>query len=136
MQTWTYFQLTPSIFFIKTLWIVFAFFVFYYFFCIETSGEVTGGPTTSQCYIASLYFTMTGLTSVGFGNIAGNTEAEQIFCVIMLIFGCMFMLSINTIKTAEWKRLLNRNTWILTFKSLVYAVFYKIKLQLTLKSLY
>jgi len=55
----------------------------------ETSGEVTGGPTTSQCYIASLYFTMTGLTSVGFGNIAGNTEAEQIFCVIMLIFGSL-----------------------------------------------
>lgn len=46
-----------------------------------------GGPSIKECYIASLYFTMTSLTSVGFGNVSANTENEQIFCVIMLIFG-------------------------------------------------
>ena len=50
--------------------------------------HISGGPSVSQCYIAALYFTMTGLTSVGFGNVAGNTESEQIFCIVMLIFGC------------------------------------------------
>ena len=30
---------------------------------------------------------MTTLTSVGYGNIAANTVAEQSFCVVVLIFG-------------------------------------------------
>ena len=32
---------------------------------------------------------MTSLTSVGFGNIAANTKQEQIFCVIVLLFGAL-----------------------------------------------
>ena len=31
--------------------------------------------------LASLYFVMTSLTSVGFGNVAANTQAEQVSCV-------------------------------------------------------
>jgi len=48
---------------------------------------VKGGPGTYEAYIAAFYFTMTSLTSVGFGNVAANTTTEQIFSVIMLIFG-------------------------------------------------
>ncbi|CAK8674873.1 unnamed protein product [Clavelina lepadiformis] len=55
---------------------------------------VIGGPTLHECYTAALYFTMTSLTSVGFGNVAGNTESEQIFCVIMLIFGALLYATI------------------------------------------
>nr|XP_039268573.1 potassium voltage-gated channel subfamily H member 1-like [Styela clava] len=58
------------------------------------NGTVGGGPSTQECYIASLYFTMTSLTSVGFGNISANTENEQIFCVIMLIFGALLYATI------------------------------------------
>jgi len=58
-------------------------------FNITDTEHISGGPSVSQCYIAALYFTMTGLTSVGFGNVAGNTESEQIFCVVMLIFGSL-----------------------------------------------
>uniref|UniRef100_H2YKF4 Ion transport domain-containing protein n=1 Tax=Ciona savignyi TaxID=51511 RepID=H2YKF4_CIOSA len=45
------------------------------------NGTIAGGPSHKEAYIAALYFTMTSLTSVGFGNVAGNTENEQIFCV-------------------------------------------------------
>lgn len=54
---------------------------------VTENGTITGGPSCRECYIASLYFTMTSLTSVGFGNISANTEGEQIFCIVMLIFG-------------------------------------------------
>ena len=47
------------------------------------------GPKPSDLYVASLYFTMTTLTSVGYGNIAAYTVAEQIFCIVVLIFGGM-----------------------------------------------
>ena len=49
--------------------------------------KVIGGPQPSDLYVASLYFTMTTLTSVGYGNIAANTVAEQSFCAVVLIFG-------------------------------------------------
>ena len=43
----------------------------------------------AKLYVAALYFIMTSLTSVGFGNIAANTKQEQIFCVIVLLFGAL-----------------------------------------------
>ena len=52
--------------------------------------QVKNGPDPKDLYVASLYFTMTTLTSVGFGNIAANSAAEQIFCVVVLIFGGEF----------------------------------------------
>ena len=32
---------------------------------------------------------MTSLTSVGFGNISANTKNEQIFCILVLLFGAL-----------------------------------------------
>ena len=49
----------------------------------------TLAPDSSKCYVASLYFVMTSLTSVGFGNISANTKEEQIFCVFVLLFGAL-----------------------------------------------
>lgn len=47
---------------------------------------------TPQCrksaYITALYFTMTSLTSIGFGNVAANTDLEKIFAVAMMLVGC------------------------------------------------
>ena len=43
----------------------------------------------AKLYVAALYFIMTSLTSVGFGNISANTKQEQIFCVIVLLFGAL-----------------------------------------------
>lgn len=46
------------------------------------------GLTTSTRYISALYFTFSSLTSVGFGNIAPNSNAEKIFSIIIMLIGC------------------------------------------------
>lgn len=39
-------------------------------------------------YVTALYFTFTSLTSVGFGNVAPNTDAEKIFTICVMLVGC------------------------------------------------
>jgi len=38
-------------------------------------------------YISALYFTCTSLTSVGFGNVSPNTNAEKVFSIIAMLIG-------------------------------------------------
>ena len=45
------------------------------------------GPDTGTRYITALYFTITSLTSIGFGNVAPNTDNEKIFSVLMMLIG-------------------------------------------------
>ena len=40
-----------------------------------------------QLYLASMYFTMTTITTVGFGDISGETEGEKIICIILMVIG-------------------------------------------------
>ena len=47
----------------------------------------TSGPSLSTRYITSLYFTLSSLTSVGFGNIAPSTNDEKVFAVLVMIIG-------------------------------------------------
>lgn len=47
----------------------------------------TSGPTLNTRYISSLYFTLSSLTSVGFGNIAPSTNSEKVFAIIVMIVG-------------------------------------------------
>lgn len=54
----------------------------------SSSGKWEGGPLKDSVYITSLYFTMTSLTSIGFGNIAPTTDGEKIFAVAMMMIGC------------------------------------------------
>ncbi|KAK7506782.1 hypothetical protein BaRGS_00002257, partial [Batillaria attramentaria] len=46
-------------------------------------------PDTLTCYITALYFTCSSLTSVGFGNVSANTNAEKIFSVCAMLVGAM-----------------------------------------------
>ncbi|XP_010764671.1 potassium voltage-gated channel subfamily H member 1-like [Notothenia coriiceps] len=59
-----------------------------YRFNVSGSGKWEGGPNKDSVYITSLYFTMTSLTSIGFGNIAPTTDGEKIFAVAMMMIGC------------------------------------------------
>lgn len=59
-----------------------------YRFNASGSGKWEGGPNKDSVYITSLYFTMTSLTSIGFGNIAPTTDGEKIFAVGMMMIGC------------------------------------------------
>ena len=36
-------------------------------------------------YVTALYYTMTCMTSVGFGNVASETDNEKIFSILMMI---------------------------------------------------
>jgi len=42
-----------------------------------------------MAYATSLYFTLSCMTSVGFGNVSAFTEYEKIFSICMMILGCM-----------------------------------------------
>uniref|UniRef100_A0A8C3AGK7 Potassium voltage-gated channel subfamily H member 5 n=1 Tax=Cyclopterus lumpus TaxID=8103 RepID=A0A8C3AGK7_CYCLU len=54
------------------------------------TGQWEGGPNKDTLYISSLYFTMTSLTTIGFGNIAPATDGEKIFSVAMMMVGCKY----------------------------------------------
>ncbi|XP_034180285.2 potassium voltage-gated channel seizure isoform X3 [Osmia lignaria lignaria] len=54
----------------------------------------TGGPSIKSRYITALYFTFSSLTSVGFGNVAPNTDAEKIFTIIVMLIGSLMYASI------------------------------------------
>ena len=40
--------------------------------------QVVGGPSTFTMYITALYFCMTCMTSIGFGNVAADTDNEKV----------------------------------------------------------
>lgn len=83
-----------------------------YRFNASGSGKWEGGPNKDSVYITSLYFTMTSLTSIGFGNIAPTTDGEKIFAVAMMMIGC------------EWRRFIFslmlqiHDTWEVWIRSL------------------
>ena len=43
--------------------------------------------TPGQQYLTSLYYTITTITTVGYGDISGNTPLEKIFCIFIMIIG-------------------------------------------------
>uniref|UniRef100_A0A672RRL5 Potassium voltage-gated channel subfamily H member 1-like n=1 Tax=Sinocyclocheilus grahami TaxID=75366 RepID=A0A672RRL5_SINGR len=65
-----------------------------YCFNASGTGKWEGGPSKDSVYITSLYFTMTSLTSIGFGNIAPTTDGEKIFAVAMMMIGSLLYATI------------------------------------------
>uniref|UniRef100_A0A8C4N393 Potassium voltage-gated channel, subfamily H (eag-related), member 1a n=1 Tax=Eptatretus burgeri TaxID=7764 RepID=A0A8C4N393_EPTBU len=59
-----------------------------------SSSHLEGGPSKDAVYISSLYFTMTSLTSIGFGNISPNTDIEKTFAVAMMMIGSLLYATI------------------------------------------
>lgn len=45
------------------------------------------GPSSGSRYITALFFTLTSLTSIGFGNVAPNTDYEKLFSVLTMLIG-------------------------------------------------
>ncbi|XP_015925684.1 potassium voltage-gated channel protein eag [Parasteatoda tepidariorum] len=56
--------------------------------------ELIGGPPRGTMYITALYFTMTCMTSVGFGNVAAETDNEKVFTICMMIIGALLYATI------------------------------------------
>ncbi|XP_076220058.1 LOW QUALITY PROTEIN: voltage-gated inwardly rectifying potassium channel KCNH3-like [Aptenodytes patagonicus] len=53
------------------------------------SGGLLGGPSLRSAYITSLYFALSSLTSVGFGNVSANTDTEKIFSICTMLVGAL-----------------------------------------------
>ncbi|CAI5765584.1 potassium voltage-gated channel subfamily H member 3 [Podarcis lilfordi] len=51
--------------------------------------ELLGGPSLRSAYITSLYFALSSLTSVGFGNVSANTDSEKIFSICTMLVGAL-----------------------------------------------
>ena len=51
------------------------------------------GPTIAAMYVSGLYYTLTSLTTIGFGNIAPTTTAEKMFGCVTMLLGCKQVLS-------------------------------------------
>ncbi|XP_061889922.1 potassium voltage-gated channel subfamily H member 4-like [Entelurus aequoreus] len=49
--------------------------------------NTVGGPSVRSSYIAALCITLSSLTSVGFGNVCANTDAEKIFSICTMLIG-------------------------------------------------
>ena len=52
----------------------------------------------SEQYIACLYFIVTTITTVGYGDITSKNPAEQIFCILLMIIGVIaYSMTISSI---------------------------------------
>ncbi|XP_028284367.1 potassium voltage-gated channel subfamily H member 8 [Parambassis ranga] len=72
-------------------------------------GDFNGtGPSIRSVYIASLYFTLSSLTSVGFGNVSANTDAEKIFSVCVMLIGALMHALVFGNVTAIIQRMYSR----------------------------
>ena len=45
------------------------------------------GPDPQTAYVAALYFTLSSLTSVGFGNVNATTNREKAFTIMVMFLG-------------------------------------------------
>ncbi|KAG9264251.1 potassium voltage-gated channel subfamily H member 4 isoform X1 [Astyanax mexicanus] len=70
----------------------------------------TGGPSMRSAYIASLYFTLSSLTSVGFGNVCANTDAEKIFSICTMLIGALMHAVVFGNVTAIIQRMYSRRS--------------------------
>jgi len=56
--------------------------------------DPTSGPDLKSKYVTALYFTLSSLTSVGFGNVSPNTNTEKIFSICVMLIGSLFYAAI------------------------------------------
>jgi hypothetical protein len=54
----------------------------------------TGGPSLKSRYVTALYFTLSTITSIGFGNVSATTDMEKTFTIIMMILGSLMYASV------------------------------------------
>ncbi|KAM3596518.1 uncharacterized protein V6R79_015986 [Siganus canaliculatus] len=66
------------------------------------------GPSIRSVYIASLYFTLSSLTSVGFGNVSANTDTEKIFSICVMLIGALMHALVFGNVTAIIQRMYSR----------------------------
>jgi len=58
-------------------------------------------PSVAMSYLTSLYYTLSCITSVGFGNVSATTQYEKIFSICTMILGGRY----NIINMSQFIRL-------------------------------
>ncbi|KAM6985036.1 voltage-gated delayed rectifier potassium channel KCNH8 [Aplochiton taeniatus] len=74
------------------------------------SGVVAGGPSVRSSYVTSLYFALSSLTSVGFGNVSANTDSEKIFSICTMLIGALMHAVVFGNVTAIIQRMYSRRS--------------------------
>jgi len=58
------------------------------------------GESTAKIYVASMYFILATLTTVGYGDIAATNLIERILCIVIMSFGVfVFSFSIGSLSS-------------------------------------
>ncbi|XP_043939615.1 potassium voltage-gated channel subfamily H member 3 [Protopterus annectens] len=76
----------------------------------SSSHELMGGPSLRSSYITSLYFALSSLTSVGFGNVSANTDSEKIFSICTMLIGALMHAVVFGNVTAIIQRMYSRRS--------------------------
>ncbi|RXM27804.1 Potassium voltage-gated channel subfamily H member 8 [Acipenser ruthenus] len=76
----------------------------------QSAAELTGGPSVRSSYVTSLYFALSSLTSVGFGNVSANTDAEKIFSICTMLIGALMHAVVFGNVTAIIQRMYSRRS--------------------------
>ena len=56
----------------------------------DESGKITWLDNMEEddsAYLTAFYFTVTTITTVGYGDISGGTEVEKVFCIFIQVIG-------------------------------------------------
>ncbi|CAL8266652.1 unnamed protein product [Lota lota] len=69
-----------------------------------------GGPSMRSSYVTSLYFALSSLTSVGFGNVSANTDSEKIFSICTMLIGALMHAVVFGNVTAIIQRMYSRRS--------------------------
>ncbi|XP_042174868.1 potassium voltage-gated channel subfamily H member 8 [Oncorhynchus tshawytscha] len=70
----------------------------------------SGGPSVRSSYVTSLYFALSSLTSVGFGNVSANTDSEKIFSICTMLIGALMHAVVFGNVTAIIQRMYSRRS--------------------------
>jgi hypothetical protein len=53
--------------------------------------------TNSEIYGVALYWTITTITTVGYGDISGNTSLERAYCIVVMVTGVISFSFVNSV---------------------------------------
>uniref|UniRef100_A0A3Q3LYM8 Voltage-gated delayed rectifier potassium channel KCNH4 n=1 Tax=Mastacembelus armatus TaxID=205130 RepID=A0A3Q3LYM8_9TELE len=76
----------------------------------SVAGVLGGGPSMRSSYVTSLYFALSSLTSVGFGNVSANTDSEKIFSICTMLIGALMHAVVFGNVTAIIQRMYSRRS--------------------------
>lgn len=77
---------------------------------VYNDSDSRSGPSVKDKYVTALYFTLSSLTSVGFGNVSPNTNSEKIFSICVMVIGSLMYASIFGNVSAIIQRLYSGTT--------------------------